>query len=155
MSILDKGGNRSSKSIFRNLCRCSCVEIHPCRSSFTRDKEELSAKKKENKVEVIKILETFLKQSNSEGLSAPTSDQEVNCLSWLGWNVVNGTAHDVNDLISSKLPPDPLMGMSESKQYGIRYQYSKLTTLSRSVLEKVQSRIQDKMVTLSLKIQRE
>ena len=119
------------------------------------NKGNFSLQQKENKVEVIKILETFLKQSNSKGLSAPTSDQEVNCLSWLGWNVVNGTAHDVNDLISSKLPPDPLMGMSESKQYGIRYQYSKLTTLSRSVLEKVQSRIQDKMVTLSLKIQRE
>ena len=119
------------------------------------DKEKLSPQQKENKVEVIKILETFLKQSNSNGLDVSTFHRELDGLSWLGWTVVNGTARDVKDLISSKLPPDPLMGMSESKQYEIRYQYSKLTTLSRSVLEKVQSRIQDKMVTLSLKIQRE
>ena len=79
------------------------------------NKEELTAKQKENKAEVIQILETFLKQSNSNGLDVSTLDQD--CFSWLGWTVVNGTAHDVKDLISSKLPPDPLMGMSEPKQF--------------------------------------
>ena len=77
------------------------------------DKEELNAKQNENKAEVIQILEMFLKQSNSNGLDVSTFDQD--CFSWLGWTVVNGTAHDVKDLISSKLPPDPLMGMSEPK----------------------------------------
>ena len=77
------------------------------------NKEELSVKQKENKAEVIKILETFLKQSNSNGLDVSTLDQDG--FSWLGWTVVNGTAHDVKDSISSKLPPDPLMGMSEPK----------------------------------------
>ena len=76
------------------------------------DKKELSAKKKENKAEVIQILKTILKQSNSNGLDVSTLDVST----WLGWTVVNGTAHDVKDLISSKLPPDPLMGMSEPKQ---------------------------------------
>ena len=84
------------------------------------NKENLSLQQKENKVEVIRILETFLKQSNSKELSVPTSDQEVDGFSWLGWTVVNGTTHDVKDLISSKLPPDPLMGMSKPKQYKIR-----------------------------------
>ena len=79
------------------------------------DKEELNAKQNENKAEVIQILETFLKQSNSNGLDVSTLDQDG--FSWLGWTVVNGTAHDVKDLISSKLPPDPLMGMSEPKQF--------------------------------------
>ena len=73
------------------------------------DKEKLSLEQKENKFEVIRILETFLKQSN--GMSVPISDQEVGCSSWLGWTVVNGTAHDVEDLIRSKPPVDPLMGM--------------------------------------------
>ena len=77
------------------------------------DKEELNAKQNENKAEVIQILETFLKQSNSNGLDVSTLDVST----WLGWTVVNGTAHDVKDLISSKLPPDPLMGMSEPKQF--------------------------------------
>ena len=77
------------------------------------DKEKLSPQQKENKVEVIKILETFLKQSNSNGLGVSASDQEVVAFSWLGWTVVNGTSHDVKDLISSKLPVDPLMGMSQ------------------------------------------
>ena len=79
------------------------------------DKEELRTKQNENKAEVIQILETFLKQSNSNGLDVSTLDQDG--FSWLGWTVVNGTAHDVKDLISSKLPPDPLMGMSEPKQF--------------------------------------
>ena len=83
------------------------------------DKEKLSLQQKENKVEVIKILETFLKQSNSHGFGVPTSDQEVDALSWLGWTVVNGTAHDVKNLINSKLPVDPLMGMSQTIQ--LRY----------------------------------
>ena len=80
------------------------------------DKEELNAKQNENKAEVIQILETFLMQSNSNGLDVSTFDRELG-LSWLGWTVVNGTAHDIKDLISSKLPPDPLMGMSEPKQF--------------------------------------
>ena len=84
------------------------------------DKEELNAKQNENKAEVIQILETFLKQSNSNGLDVSTFHRELDGLSWLGWTVVNGTARDVKDLISSKLPPDPLMGMSERKQYRIR-----------------------------------
>ena len=75
------------------------------------DKKKLSLEQKENKVEVIKILEKFLKQSNSKGLRLSTSYQKIGRLSWLGWTVVNGTAHDVKDLISSKLPVDPLMGM--------------------------------------------
>ena len=79
------------------------------------EKKELSTKQNENKAEVIKILETFLRQSNSNGLDVSTLDQDG--FSWLGWTVVNGTAHDVKDLISSKLPPDPLMGMSEPKQF--------------------------------------
>ena len=79
------------------------------------DQEELNAKQNENKAEVIKILETFLRQSNSNGLDVSTFDRELDGLSWLGWTVVNGIAHDVKDLISSKLPPDPLMGMSEPK----------------------------------------
>ena len=80
------------------------------------DKEELSSKKKENKAEVIQILETFLKQSNSNGLGVSTSDRELDGFSWLGWTVANGTAHEVEDLIRSKLPVDPLIGMSEPKQ---------------------------------------
>ena len=84
------------------------------------DKEELSEEQQQNKAEVIQILETLLRQPNSKELSFPTSDQELDGISWLGWTVVNGTAHDVEDLISSKLPPDPLMGMSERKQYRIR-----------------------------------
>ena len=75
------------------------------------DKEKPSAEQKKNKVEVIKILKTLLKQSNSNGLNDSTSHRELDGLSWLGWTVANGTAHDVKDLISSKLPPDPLMGM--------------------------------------------
>ena len=120
------------------------------------DKEELSEEQKQNKAEVIQILETLLRQPNSKELSFPTSDQELDGISWLGWTVVNGTAHDVKDLINSKLPPDPLMGKSERKQYKlkykIRYQYSKSTDLSRSVLAKVPSRVQD---ILSLKIIRQ
>ena len=73
------------------------------------DKEELSAKQKENKTEVIQILETFLKQSNSNGLDVSTFDQDG--FSWLGWTVVNGTAHDIAALIKSKQPYDPLLGM--------------------------------------------
>ena len=80
------------------------------------DKEELSTQQNENKAEVIQILETFLKQSNSNGLDVSRLDQEFDGFSWLGWTVVYGTAHDVKDLISSKLPPDPLMGMSEPKK---------------------------------------
>ena len=75
------------------------------------DEQTLSLEQRENKFEVTKILETLLRQSNSEGLSVPTSDQELDGISWLGWTVVNGTAHDVKDLIRSKLPVDPLMGM--------------------------------------------
>ena len=76
------------------------------------DKEELSVKQNENKAEVIQILATFLKQSNSNGFDVSRLDRELDDgFSWLGWTVVNGTAHDVQDLISSKLPPDPLMGM--------------------------------------------
>ena len=75
------------------------------------DKEELSAEQKQNKAEVIQILETLLTQPNSKGLSFPTSDQELDGISWLGWTVVNGTAQDVKDLIRSQLSPDPLMGM--------------------------------------------
>ena len=77
------------------------------------DKEKLSLQQKENKVEVIQILQTFLKQSNSNGLGVSTSDQAVVAFSWLEWTVVNGTAHEVEDLIRSKLPVDPLMGMSQ------------------------------------------
>ena len=80
------------------------------------DKEKLSTEQKENIAEVIKILETFLKQSNSNGLGAPIPDRALDGFSWLGWTVVNGTAHDVEDLIRSKLPVDPLMGTSEPKQ---------------------------------------
>ena len=79
------------------------------------DKEELITKQNENKAEVIQILEALLKQSNSNGLGVSASDRELDGFSWLGWTVVNGTAHDVKDLISSKLPPDPLMGMPEPK----------------------------------------
>ena len=76
------------------------------------DKEELRTKQNENKAEIIQILETFLKQSNSNGLDVSTLDVST----WLGWTVVNGTAHEVEDLIRSKLPLDPLIGMSEPKQ---------------------------------------
>ena len=94
------------------------------------DKEILSDEQKENKLEVIKILETFLKQSNSEGLKVETSgriairnmskkktkqEEDEENFSWFGWTVVNGSAHDVATLIRSKLPFDPLMGMSEPK----------------------------------------
>ena len=78
------------------------------------DKEELTGKQQENKLEVIKILGQFLKKSNSKGLSVPTWDREIddNGFSWLGWTVVNGTAHDIAALIKSKQPYDPLLGMS-------------------------------------------
>ena len=109
MSILNKENFHLNWSKFV-ICGITCIPAPPY----------LSLEQKENKVEVMIILETFLKQSNSKGLSAPTSDQDVCCLSWLGWTVVNGTSHDVKDLISSKLPPDPLMGMSKPKQYKIR-----------------------------------
>ena len=78
----------------------------------TLGKEKLTAKQEENTFEVMKILETFLKKSNSAGLS-DTSDRETdyNNLTWLGWTVVNGTANDVAALIKSKLTDDPLLGM--------------------------------------------
>ena len=77
------------------------------------DKEKLTDKQQENKLEVIKILGQFLKKSNSKGLSVPTWDREIddNGFSWLGWTVVNGTAHDIAALIKSKQPYDPLLGM--------------------------------------------
>ena len=77
------------------------------------DKEKLTDKQQENKLEVIKILGQFLKKSNSKGLSVPTWDREIddNGFSWLGWTVVNGTAHDIAALIESKQPYDPLLGM--------------------------------------------
>ena len=77
------------------------------------DKEKLNGEQQENKLEVIKILGQFLKKSNSKGLSVPTWDREIddNGFSWLGWTVVNGTAHDIAALIKSKQPYDPLLGM--------------------------------------------
>ena len=79
------------------------------------DKEKLTGKQQENKLEVIQILGEFLKQSNSNGLRVPTWDREIddNGFSWLGWTVVNGTAHDIAALIKSKQPYDPLLGKSK------------------------------------------
>ena len=76
------------------------------------DKEKLTGKQQENKLEVITILGRFLRRSNSIGLSVPTWDREIedNGFSWLGWTVVNGTAEDVAALIKSKQPYDPLLG---------------------------------------------
>ena len=79
------------------------------------DKEKLTGKQQENKLEVIKILGEFLKQSNSNGLLVPTWDREIddiNGISWLGWTVINGTAHDIAALIKSRQPYDPLLGKS-------------------------------------------
>ena len=78
------------------------------------DKEKLTKQQQENKLEVIRILGRFLKQSNAKGLSVPTWDREIddNGFSWLGWTVVNGTAHDIAALIESKQPYDPLLGES-------------------------------------------
>ena len=77
------------------------------------DKQNLTGKEKENKLEVIKILGKHLRKPNSEGLVVPTWDRERddNAFSWLGWTVVNGTADDVAALIESKQPFDPLLGM--------------------------------------------
>ena len=77
------------------------------------DKEKLTGEQQKDKLEVIKILGQFLKKSNSKGLSVPTWDREIddNGFSWLGWTVVNGTAHDIAALIKSKQPYDPLLGM--------------------------------------------
>ena len=77
------------------------------------DKENLTGEQQKDKLEVIKILGQFLKKSNSKGLSVPTWDREIddNGFSWLGWTVVNGTAHDIAALIKSKQPYDPLLGM--------------------------------------------
>ena len=75
--------------------------------------------------EVFEILDTFLKQSNSIGLSdlKPDRESDDNSLTWLGWTVVNGSAEDVVVLIKSKSEPDgarlvadPLMGMSKLKR---------------------------------------
>ena len=75
--------------------------------------------------EVHEILDTFLKQSNSIGLSdlKPDRESDDNSLTWLGWTVVNGSAEDVVVLIKSKseqdgarLVADPLMGMSKLKR---------------------------------------
>ena len=81
------------------------------------DKEKLTGKELENKLEVIKILGQFLKKSNGKGLRVPTWDREIddNGFSWLGWTVVNGTAHDIAALIASKQPFDPLLGMYSIK----------------------------------------
>ena len=78
------------------------------------DQGKLSGSQKRNKLEVITILGKFLKQQNSNGLSVPTWDREIdnNGFSWLGWTVVNGTAEDVAALIKSKQPYDPLLGKS-------------------------------------------
>ena len=75
------------------------------------DEEKLTGKK----LEVIQILGEFLKQSNSNGLLVPTWDREIddiNGISWLGWTVINGTAHDIAALIKSRQPYDPLLGKS-------------------------------------------
>ena len=79
------------------------------------DEEKLTGKKQKNKLEVIQILGEFLKQSNSNGLLVPTWDREIddiNGISWLGWTVINGTAHDIAALIKSRQPYDPLLGKS-------------------------------------------
>ena len=78
------------------------------------DKEKLNDEQQQNKLKVITMLGQFLKKSNSNGLSVPTWDREIddNGFSWLGWTVVNGTAHDIAALIESKQPYDPLLGMS-------------------------------------------
>ena len=80
------------------------------------DKEKLTGEQQKNKLEVITILGKFLKESNAKGLGVvPTWDREIddNGFSWLGWTVVNGTAHDIAALIKSKQPYDPLLGKSE------------------------------------------
>ena len=80
------------------------------------DKQKLTDEKQQNKLKVITILGRFLKEPNESGLSVPTWDREIagKCFSWLGWAVVNGTAHDVAALIESKQPYDPLLGNSSN-----------------------------------------
>ena len=67
------------------------------------------SQKQKNKHEVIEILKTLLKQSNSKGLSSSVDLMDI---TWLEWTIVNGTAQEVAILIESRLPPDPLTGMS-------------------------------------------
>ena len=83
------------------------------------DKENLTGKQLENKHKVITILGEFLRKPNSDGLVVPTWDRERddNAFSWLGWTVVNGTAKDVEALINSKQPYDPLLGISTYKNH--------------------------------------
>ena len=83
------------------------------------DQGKLSGSQKRNKLEVITILGKFLKQQNSNRLSVPTWDREIdnNGFSWLGWTVVNGTAEDVAALIKSKQPYDPLLGKSSDIRF--------------------------------------
>ena len=78
------------------------------------DKEKLTGEQQKKKLEVITILGKFLKKSKNRGLSVPTWDREIgdNGFSWLGWTVLNGTAHDIAALIKSKQPHDPLLGTS-------------------------------------------
>ena len=78
------------------------------------DKEKLTGEQQKNKLKVITILGRFLKQSKSKGLTAWDREIETNGFSWLGWTVVNGTAHDAAALIKSKQPHDPLLGKSIS-----------------------------------------
>ena len=76
------------------------------------DKEKLTEKQQQNKLEVIKILGKFLKKPNSKGLRVPTWDREIDGkgFSWLGWTVVNGAALDIAAVIESQQPYDPLLG---------------------------------------------
>ena len=85
------------------------------------DKENLTGKQLENKHKVIKLLGEFLRKPNSDGLVVPTWDRERddNAFSWLGWTVVNGTAKDVEALIESKQPYDPLLGMITYKNHSV------------------------------------
>ena len=89
------------------------------------DKEKLTAKQQKNKLEVIRILGRFLKQSNAKGLIVPTWDREIigKGFSWLGWTVVNGTADDIAALIESKQPFDPLLGRLSCHMFTLNDKY--------------------------------
>ena len=91
------------------------------------DQNQLSESQKRNKLEVITILGKFLSRPNSNGLSVPTWDREIdnNGFSWLGWTVVNGTAEDVVALIKSKQPYDPLLGKSSDKRLFLKEEANK------------------------------